>query len=201
MTSFTNQQMPYMLVNMIQQASGKVPPGIDTLLAVANSRHGPGAHAWPSRLPSDAFHDHLETAAEVRGYFAEEGVLLPRQNPGPRELGALRRLRDATWALAGRGGVARSAQIAAPLVSAARFRLDRTGTMRPAQSGWAGFIAGMIPALFELSAISDRLKTCRNPECDWLFLDRTRNQNRAWCDMAYCGNRAKVRRHAQRQRG
>jgi predicted RNA-binding Zn ribbon-like protein len=38
-----------------------------------------------------------------------------------------------------------------------------------------------------------RLKCCG--ECQRLFLDRSRNRSRRWCDMEVCGNRAKVRRH------
>ena len=44
----------------------------------------------------------------------------------------------------------------------------------------------------------ERLKIC--PNCQWLFLDRSRNRSRAWCDMAVCGNRAKASRHYRRNR-
>lgn len=43
----------------------------------------------------------------------------------------------------------------------------------------------------------DRLKIC--PNCGWLFLDRSRNRSRAWCDMAVCGNRMKASRHYRRR--
>ena len=35
---------------------------------------------------------------------------------------------------------------------------------------------------------------CGGVECGWLFLDTTRNHSRRWCEMADCGNLAKVRR-------
>jgi predicted RNA-binding Zn ribbon-like protein len=38
---------------------------------------------------------------------------------------------------------------------------------------------------------------CPGVDCGWLFLDRRRR--RRWCDMAACGNRAKVAAHARRQ--
>jgi predicted RNA-binding Zn ribbon-like protein len=44
----------------------------------------------------------------------------------------------------------------------------------------------------------DRLKIC--PNCGWLFLDRSRNRSRTWCDMAVCGNRSKAKRHYHRNR-
>ena len=42
------------------------------------------------------------------------------------------------------------------------------------------------------------VKEC--PGCGWLFLDQSRNRNRTWCDMQFCGNRAKAHRHYQRQK-
>jgi predicted RNA-binding Zn ribbon-like protein len=38
-----------------------------------------------------------------------------------------------------------------------------------------------------------RLKVCANPECRWVYYDRSRNQQGNWCDMAVCGNRLKNR--------
>ncbi|HVW55957.1 MAG TPA: CGNR zinc finger domain-containing protein [Rhizobiaceae bacterium] len=43
-----------------------------------------------------------------------------------------------------------------------------------------------------------RIRVCRN--CAWLFLDRSRNASRLWCDMAVCGNRQKAKRHYRRRR-
>lgn len=48
---------------------------------------------------------------------------------------------------------------------------------------------------------SDELKLvrwCEAPDCEWLFLDHSRNRSRRWCDMKSCGNRAKARRHYER---
>ncbi|WP_064692488.1 CGNR zinc finger domain-containing protein [Rhizobium aegyptiacum] len=42
-----------------------------------------------------------------------------------------------------------------------------------------------------------RMKICGN--CGWLFIDRSKNRSRAWCDMAVCGNRAKANRHYRRK--
>lgn len=49
-----------------------------------------------------------------------------------------------------------------------------------------------------VSAAPDRLKIC--PNCGWLFLDKSRNRSRTWCDMAVCGNRTKASRHYYRHR-
>lgn len=45
-----------------------------------------------------------------------------------------------------------------------------------------------------------RILCCGNPQCLWLFLDRSKNGTRRWCDMAACGNRAKAARHYERTR-
>src|SRR5438876_1203177 len=36
--------------------------------------------------------------------------------------------------------------------------------------------------------------------CGYLFLDMTKNRSRRWCDMKDCGNRAKARRHYEKQK-
>jgi predicted RNA-binding Zn ribbon-like protein len=43
-----------------------------------------------------------------------------------------------------------------------------------------------------------KVKIC--PSCTWLFLDKSRNSSRLWCDMAVCGNQEKARQHYRRQR-
>jgi predicted RNA-binding Zn ribbon-like protein len=45
-----------------------------------------------------------------------------------------------------------------------------------------------------------RVKFCPGMGCGWLFLDRTRNGRRRWCEMEVCGSRAKMRRYHQRRR-
>ncbi|WP_378948619.1 CGNR zinc finger domain-containing protein [Mesorhizobium sp. ANAO-SY3R2] len=43
-----------------------------------------------------------------------------------------------------------------------------------------------------------RMRIC--PNCRWLFIDRSRNGSRLWCDMAVCGNRQKAKRHYNRRK-
>jgi predicted RNA-binding Zn ribbon-like protein len=49
-----------------------------------------------------------------------------------------------------------------------------------------------------LSDELQRLRMCAAEDCAWLFLDRTKNQRRRWCDMKVCGNRVKARRHYEK---
>ncbi|WP_228747456.1 ABATE domain-containing protein [Bradyrhizobium sp. BR 10289] len=47
-----------------------------------------------------------------------------------------------------------------------------------------------------------RVKQCQDDRgCGWLFVDESRAQNRRWCAMGDCGNRAKAHRHYQRIQG
>jgi predicted RNA-binding Zn ribbon-like protein len=46
----------------------------------------------------------------------------------------------------------------------------------------------------------ERIGQCADDRgCGWLFLDKTRNHSRRWCEMNDCGNRAKARRHYLRK--
>ena len=45
-----------------------------------------------------------------------------------------------------------------------------------------------------------RVRECSGDTCSWLFLDKSRNRSRRWCDMADCGNRAKARRFYSRKK-
>ncbi len=47
---------------------------------------------------------------------------------------------------------------------------------------------------------TDRFRVCANDGCRWVFEDTSRGGRRRWCDMASCGNRAKVRRYRSRHR-
>jgi len=44
-----------------------------------------------------------------------------------------------------------------------------------------------------------RVKQCASVDgCGWVFLDRSKNRSRRWCDMRACGNTAKARRYRKR---
>jgi predicted RNA-binding Zn ribbon-like protein len=45
-----------------------------------------------------------------------------------------------------------------------------------------------------------RIRRCAGPTCVLLFLDTSKSGRRRWCDMAVCGNRAKVAAHHARTR-
>lgn len=50
---------------------------------------------------------------------------------------------------------------------------------------------------------SDQLpfvRTCAADNCQWFFLDASKNHRRRWCDMTKCGNRAKFQRFYGRKK-
>jgi predicted RNA-binding Zn ribbon-like protein len=45
---------------------------------------------------------------------------------------------------------------------------------------------------------TDRIRSCSADDCELVFYDESRSNNRRWCSMQRCGNRAKVRAHRAR---
>jgi predicted RNA-binding Zn ribbon-like protein len=46
-----------------------------------------------------------------------------------------------------------------------------------------------------------KIRQCQDDRgCGWLFVDESRAQNRRWCSMGDCGNRAKAQRHYRKTR-
>lgn len=75
--------------------------------------------------------------------------------------------------------------------------------------GWAENLASFDQVLWPVARsagdllVSDKLARVRqcadDRGCGYLFVDTSRNRSRRWCSMDSCGNRAKARRHYQRQ--
>ncbi len=65
-------------------------------------------------------------------------------------------------------------------------------------SGNLGVLASLSAMRLLNEKMIRRSKIC--PNCDWIFVDRSKNQSRLWCDMAKCGNRNKAKLHYSKQR-
>jgi predicted RNA-binding Zn ribbon-like protein len=70
----------------------------------------------------------------------------------------------------------------------------RLGPGTPAQR-LADGLTGLLLTIRDAQADGswDRMKLCGNPDCLWVFYDRSHSRRGAWCDMASCGNRLKNR--------
>lgn len=72
----------------------------------------------------------------------------------------------------------------------------------PARRDWRWVLAEVAVSAADLARSGEaaRLKVCGNPDCTWLFYDRSHNASRRWCDVATCGNLVKVREFRARRR-
>ena len=81
-----------------------------------------------------------------------------------------------------------------------RFGPDGTARPEPARGGVDGALGRMLAIVAGAQADGTwaRLKSCPADDCRFAFYDRSRNRSAVWCDMAVCGNRAKVRSYRER---
>ena len=49
-----------------------------------------------------------------------------------------------------------------------------------------------------VSEEASRIRICGGPDCGWMYVDRSRNKLRRWCQMETCGTREKSRRRYSR---
>lgn len=77
------------------------------------------------------------------------------------------------------------------------FRLQLVPTARGLDAVCFAIAASF--AEFLIEADPSRLRTCDNPDCGWVFYDRTKSRTRRWCGDA-CGTLIKVREFRQRRR-
>ena len=178
-----------------------------------------GTHVAPTHDHLQGYGDLVEFAVRSGSLTAEEGRRLdaraarePNRAEAVFALGLA--LREAVWsvfsALAS-GETARERDLslisdaAAAGLARSRVFVDRGGATwsvppeaddldRPL---WA---IGRSAVDVLTSSEWDRIKECASDTCEWVFLDRSKNRSRRWCDMSDCGNVAKVRRYRARSR-
>jgi predicted RNA-binding Zn ribbon-like protein len=174
--------------------------GVDALIVVASSAHGPEGHLNLPRggVRSTAAHDHLADAKAAREFLAQRHEFVAPSGALPAsELRRLRLVRDAVRALA-RGDARSYARSRDTLLRDVRYGLAPDGVLVSPNQGWAEFCDLLVPTLVALGTERPRLRACGNRRCGWLFIDRSSNGRRRWCDPKACGNRMKVRRFRAR---
>jgi predicted RNA-binding Zn ribbon-like protein len=79
---------------------------------------------------------------------------------------------------------------------AGRYRL----TWKDSEDEPVGVLWPIVQSAVDLliSPEFSQVRMCPGKGCGWLFVDKSRNGMRKWCDMKDCGNREKARRHYQR---
>jgi len=156
--------------------------------------------------------DVLADRATARDWLTEAGLIDGGARLSPSALEVAREVREGIRSLIEAGGadVAPDEPRLEPLrrlaaTHRARLMVGPAGTV-----DLENFHRGELgDGLFELLLIIrraqedgswSRLKVCANPECQWAFFDRSRNQQGSWCNMAVCGNRLKNRELRARRR-
>ncbi|MEU4566776.1 CGNR zinc finger domain-containing protein [Micromonospora sp. NPDC023956] len=155
------------------------------------------------RLAVWAGHAHLLDAATVRRLRA---VAEEQADAADRVLAETRTLRAALRAVLLTPGDTAAfdvvAAVAERAAAAQRLRADAEGarwTLDEAAGLALPLLAcGRAAADLLTTADRPRIRACPGDDCGWLFVDP--RGRRRWCSMAVCGNRAKVRAFASRQR-
>lgn len=166
----------------------------DLLIAVANTAH--------------FGHDELADADSVRAWWQALGAPAPTRrgrSEAPESVALLRTLRGLIRGLALRNnGI--EPDLSPFDLSPLALRLDLRGApaLRANVPGDLAqdIAAATVTALLRAMARPGwpRFKACRGDDCRWVFVDASRNTSRRWCDMANCGNRAKVATFRDRHR-
>ena len=150
--------------------------------------------------------DHLSDYADLVTWARRAGVLPANVRP-EGDLASARELRDAIYGVF--GAVDRRRQAAAPRAEDPLGR-HADGGHRGHDRGRRLGVVGRHPdrPLWPIAVAAvdllrsdklGRLKRCAN--CNWLFLDRSRNGSRRWCSMDECGVHTKMRRYRASRRG
>ncbi len=161
--------------------------------------------------------DYLVDFAALGTWARREGLLddallevaaeAARADPGAahRDLDRVREFRVALWHTLVEPTRQAREEVSAGVEAATReLRLDLTDAPRFTFSPSLGTRLPLLAVAWhaaDLLTSPDRhhVRRCEGRDCGWLFLDAA--GRRRWCLMAGCGNRAKARRFAQRQRG
>lgn len=148
--------------------------------------------------------DQLADPETARAWLTSAGLLPDGAGLGEDDLPLAREVREGIRSLLeGGGGLEALRKLAAE--HSARLTVSDGGAIEIECAG----VDTLGDRLFELLLIIwgaqedgtfSRLKVCANPDCQWAFFDRSRNQQGSWCSMAVCGNRLKNRELRARRR-
>ena len=188
-------------------------PAVDLVNTVDWTRAGPEGRA-ARRLPAaDAVGrrvrrtSHLNLAAKLRrqssrSFRMKRGTVY-RAALRAREI-IRRLLLELAEGSASAGAVADFNRILAPALQ--HLRVTPLGTAPRLQLGWEDeenrLDSVLWPVLWSAASLitseeASRIRVCGGEDCGWMYVDRSRNGLRRWCQMESCGTREKTRRRRQ----
>lgn len=188
---------------------------LDELTRLVESKPAPAPllalQAFVNTLDVESGADLLDSPAEFRGWLRHTELERPPIHVSYRDLSRARELRDTLRAL-----LAANAHGEVDHAAARKLRSDLGGRQIPLTVDRSGrleldlsparsvdeLISLLIGIAFQAQVEGqwERLKLCRNDECQWAFFDASRNRGGAWCQMQVCGNRIKNRHYRRRHR-
>jgi predicted RNA-binding Zn ribbon-like protein len=159
-------------------------------------------------LDGDNRYERLATPEALVCWLEERGLLAGSVRIGKRDLDRAVELREALRGMLQANNGLRVGskpfetfdRLASSAALSVRVGSDDRAHLQPTGSGFEAAI-GRIAAIVYQSGVEGtwpRLKACRADDCHWAFYDASRNRSGTWCDMADCGNRAKVRAYRER---
>jgi predicted RNA-binding Zn ribbon-like protein len=158
---------------------------------------------FTDHLGSGAVYDRLEFP-EWWSWLLERWDLGKWPAPTATEIRRLRTLRALVRRLLEAGGPPSKRDVTAlnrvlaesPMLWKARATLAGPEiALAPTAGGQAHVRAAIVTSLLELLSgrARQRVRRCGNPDCSFIFNDRSHNGTRRWCDPLMCGNVVKVR--------
>ncbi len=75
-----------------------------------------------------------------------------------------------------------------------------SATLKPLQPDWPNVLTQICISFSQLllEAAADRIKRCKNADCQWVFYDESKNNSRKWCCNT-CASLIKVRQFRRKQ--
>jgi predicted RNA-binding Zn ribbon-like protein len=151
--------------------------------------------------------DLLADGDGARAWLVASGALNRGTRVTPADLAHAREVREAIRRLLAPYGDTSSLGPLRELAKGhrARLQIDERGAFSLASESQKDLGDALFGLLLVIRAAQEdgtwtRLKACANPECAWVFYDRSRNHQGSWCNMAVCGNRLKNRSLRARRR-
>jgi predicted RNA-binding Zn ribbon-like protein len=178
-----------------RRRSGGSTDRLDSYARLVNWARDAGALAEPEarRLLREAVRRPAAAAAVLdRGVTLREAIYRVVSAIADRRLARTSDLNVLNAEIAAAGGAMRLA----PRGERFQWAWNATGAPLERPLWSVARSAGDVLASGLLSAV----RQCPASDCGRLFLDRSRNRTRRWCDMRGCGNRAKARRYYARRR-
>jgi predicted RNA-binding Zn ribbon-like protein len=150
----------------------------------------------------------LDRPAALDAWYRESKTVDAGPSAGPADLVDAIALREAIYALVATrlfGDAQRPADVSLlnEFARAAPVAPQLTPTGRHIDATPAQALATVARAAVDLLGGPDAhlLKECQRPECNQVFIDRSRGFRREWCSMTTCGNKVKGATYRARQRG